>query len=131
MIRALKVTMIVYGAVGIFTGLVYVIIPRQLDEIFGYELGPAYIAAIEVSLGMCFIAACIFLIAAARDPLRYISWVKFAILFAILTLVGDIYSIIRGYIDFSHAAIAITINAIFSAALLAFYPWRAVKGAIK
>ena len=95
---------------------------------FGYEQGPAYIAAMEVTLGMCFIAACIFLIAAARDPLRYISWVKFAILFAILMLVGDLYSIIRGYIDFSHAGTGITLNAIFAAALLAFYPWRAVSG---
>ena len=126
--RALKVTMIVYGALGILCGLVYVVIPRQLDVMFGYELGPAYIAAMEVSLGMCFIAACVFLIAAARDPLRYISWVKFAILFAILMLVGDLYSIIRGYIDFGHAATGITLNAIFAAALLAFYPWQAVKG---
>jgi len=120
--------MIVYGALGILFGLVYVLIPRQLDIMFGYEAGPAYVAAMEVSLGISFIAVCVFLIAAARDPLRHIYWVKFAILFAVLMLVGDIFSVMRGYIDFGHAAMAITLNAVFTIAFLAFYPWRAAKG---
>ena len=127
MIRALKVTMIVYGAIGILFGLVYVIMPRQLDIMFGYEVGPAYVADMEVSLGVSFIAACVFLIAAARDPLQHIYWVKFAILFAVLMLVGDLFSVMRGYIDFGHAASGITLHAVFAAALLAFYPWRVAK----
>ena len=128
MIKALKVTMIVWGIMYILFGLAFIFVPTQLGDMFGYEKGPEYVHAMEVMLGMCFIAACVFVIAAARDPLRYISWVKFAILFTILMLVGDLYSIIRGYIDFSYAAMGITLNAIFAAALLAFYPWRAVKG---
>ena len=128
MIRALKVTMIVYGVLGILCGGLYVVIPRQLDVMFGYELGPAYIAAMEVTLGMCFIAACVFLIAAARDPLRHIYWVKYAILFAILMVVADLYSVIQGYVDFGQAVWGIILHAVFAAALLAFYPWRAARG---
>ena len=127
MIRALKVTMIVYGVVGILFGLAYILFPQQLREMFGYEQRPEYVLPVLASLGFCFIAAGVFLIAAARDPLRHIYWVKYAILFAILMVVADLYSVIQGYVDFGQAVYGIIIHAIFAVALLAFYPWRAAR----
>jgi len=127
MIKALKVTMIVYAVIGILFGLAYIFIPRQLGAMLGHEAGPASAAALGVVLGASFVAACIFLIIAARDPLKHILWVKYAIVFAILMLAAELYSFIIGYLDFSQAVMGIIIHAVFAAALLAFYPWRAAR----
>ena len=127
MLKALKVTMIVYGALGILFGLAYIFIPLELGDMFGYEQGPEYVAAFLAVLGVSFIAPCVFLIAAARDPLRHIYWVKFAILFAILMAVIELYSFIRGYLDFSQAGMGIILHAVFAVAFLVLYPWRAAR----
>ena len=127
MIKALKVTMIVYAAIGILFGLAFVFVPRQLGTMFGYEQGPAYVPALMASLGVSFIAACIFLLIAARDPVKHILWVKYAIVFAILMLAATLYSFILGYSNFSQSIMDIIIHAVFAAAFLAFYPWRAAR----
>ena len=129
MIKPLKVTMIVYAVLGILFGLAYVFIPRQLGAMFGFEEGPAHVYAIAASLGVSWVAACIFLIIAARDPLKHILFVKYAIVFAILSFAAELYSVIRGYMDFSDrgAVIGVVTHAVFAVALLAFYPWRAVR----
>jgi len=124
MIKALKVTMIVWGVIGILFGLAYIFIPTQLGEMFGFEKGPAHGYAMLASLGGSFIAVSVFVIAAARDPLRNISWVKFAILYSLVGLVMELYSVIRGYVDFAQAGMGIILWAIFAAAFLVFYPWR-------
>ncbi len=129
MTRALKVTMIVYGVIGILFGLAYIFVPRELGDMFGYEHGPAYVPYMLASLGGCFIAASVFIIAAARDPLRHISWVKFAILLSVLLLVTGLYSVIQGYVDFGQAGMGIILHAVFAAAFLVFYPWRAARSA--
>ena len=128
MIKPLKVTMIVYAVIGILIGLAFIFVPRRLFTMFGHEAWPASVAALGAELGVSFVAACIFLIIAARDPLKHILWVKYAIVFAVLMFAAGLYSLILGYTDFSQAAMGIIIQAVFAAALLAFYPWRAVKG---
>ena len=128
MIRPLKVTMIVYAVIGILIGLAMIFVPLQFFTMFGHEAWPASVAALGVECGVSFVAACIFLIIAARDPLKHILWVKYAIVFAILMFAAELYSPIIGYTDFSQAWTGIIIQAVFAAALLAFYPWRAVKG---
>lgn len=124
MIKALKVTMVVYALLGILVGLTFIFIPRQMGTMFGYEEGPAYVAAILASLGASYIAACIFLIIVARDPLKYILWVKYAIVFAILMFATNIYSLALGHSNVKQGATDIIIHGVFAAALLAFYPWR-------
>ena len=127
MIKPLKVTMIVYGVIGILFGLAYIFVPHQLAAMFGHEAGPAYVAALAAALGVSFVAACIFLIIAARDPLKHILWVKYAIVFAILMVASELYSVIMGYLTLGQALTAIIIHAIIAVALLAFYPWRAAR----
>ena len=126
MIKSLKVTMIVYAVIGILFGLGYIFVPNQLFAMFGIEAGSASVA-MAAALGVSFVAACIFLIIAARDPLKHILWVKYAIVFAILSFAAELSSCIRGYFDFSQAGIGIIIHAVFAIALLAFYPWRAAR----
>ena len=130
MLKALKVTLIVYGILGILYGLAYIFIPRELGEMFGYatEGAPMYVLAFLASLGVGIIAPSVFLIAAAGDPLRHISWVKFAILWSLLSLVAELYSVIQGFVGFGQAGMGIILHAVFAAAFLAFYPWRAACG---
>ena len=129
MVKALKVTMIVYAVAGLLFGLAYVFVPRQLGAMFGFEEGPAHVAAMAAALGASWVAACIFLIIAARDPLKHILWVKYAIVFAILSFAAELSSVIRGYMDFGDrgAVIGVTVHAVFAVALLIFYPWRVAR----
>jgi hypothetical protein len=124
-IKALKVTMIVYAVIGILFGLGYIFIPHQLAAMFGHDTLPELAGALAVALGASFVAACVFLIIAARDPLKHILWVKYAIVFAILMLASELYSVIMGYLAFGQAVTAIILHGIIAVALLAFYPWRA------
>ena len=127
MIRSLRVTMIVYAVIGILFGLAYILIPHQLADMFGYEEGPAHVAAFAVALGISFVAACYFIIIAARDPIKHILWVKYAIVFAILMFTAELYSFIKGYLTLGQAGMGIIMHAVFAVALLIFYPWRAAK----
>ena len=124
MIKALKVTMIVWGVIGILFGLAYIFVPRELGTMLGYEQGPAYVPYMLTGLAGCFISISVFIIVAARDPLRHINWVKFAILYCSLGVVLGLYSIIRGYVDVGQAGMGIIIDGAFAVAFLVFYPWR-------
>ena len=125
MLKALKVTMIVWGVFHIILGLAFIFVPEELGEMFGYtEEGPEYMLSFLASLGVGMIAPGVFVIVAARDPVKHILWVKFAILCAVLTLVVELYSVIQGYVTFDQAMMSIILPAVFAAALLVFYPWR-------
>ena len=126
MLKALKVTMIVYGVIGILFGLAYIFVPRQLGAMFGHEV--AFVTELAAVFGVSLVAIGIFLIIAARDPIKHILWVKYAIVFAILSLAAELYSFILGYITLGSALTPIILHAVFAVALLAFYPWRAAKG---
>ena len=127
MIKALKVTMITYAALGILFGLAFIFVPRQLGAMFGHEAGPASVASLAAALGVSFVAACVFLIIAARDPLKHILWVKYAIVFAILMLAAELSSVIKGNVTLGQAGTTLIIHTIIAAALLAFYPWRTAR----
>ena len=128
MLKALKVTMIVWAVLHIVLGLAFIFVPQQLGEMFGYTAeGPEYMLSFLASLGVAMIAPAVFVIVAARDPVKHILWVKFAILCAALNLVIELYSVIQGYVTFGQAAMSIILPAIFTAAFLIFYPWKAVK----
>ena len=127
MTKALKVVLIIYGVVEILFGLGFILFPQKLTEMFGFEKGPDYVQYILALLGFTLIAISVFLIAAARDPLRHISWVKFGILWAITGVIGGLYAVIRNYVDFGQAGMQIVMDAVLAVALLIFYPWRAVR----
>ena len=127
MIRALKVVLIVFGVIEILLGLSLVIFPDQAASMAGVSEASGYLIYTMASLGMCLIAPSVFLIVAARDPLRHINWVNFAILWCILGVVGGLYAIIRGVVGFSQVGMQIIMDAIFAVVFLALYPYRAAK----
>jgi uncharacterized membrane protein len=131
MIKALKVTMYIVGVVGILFGLAYILIPQQLGEVFGYQTSSevGYLTHFLAAYGGLFVVGSVFVIIAARDPLQHISWVKYAIAWTLVSLAVDAYSIMVGTVDFGEAMGGMIIAAVFAAALLIFYPYRAAKEA--
>lgn len=127
MTKALKVTMIVYGIIGILLGLVLVFVPDQMSTWFNAPALNDYEKYLSASIGLANIAAGVFIIMAARDPIKNISWVKFAIVWALFWVVTVVYGLVRGYVDFSEEGPALIINVIFAALFFAFYPWKASK----
>ena len=124
MIKGLKVTLIVFGVIEILVGLGFVFFLQEIGEMFGFEKGPDYVLYYGALFGLTIIAVSVFLIAAARNPLRHISWVKFAILWAITGVRAGVYSMILGYVDFGQAGMGIIWDTVVAVALLIFYPWR-------
>jgi uncharacterized protein YjeT (DUF2065 family) len=127
MIKGLKVVMIIWAAVAIFMGLVYIFFPDQLNEMGDY-VGSNLATYVLALLGVCYIAAGTFVILAALDPLKHIRWVQFAIAMAFLTVAVAGSSIGRGLVTFSQEGIPLIFNAVFVIALLALYPYQKVKG---
>jgi hypothetical protein len=127
MIKTLRVTMIIYALIGIIVGLASIFGPSQFYALFGIEELPGSTAAQALLTGFCFVSFGIFLIVAARDPIKHILWVKYAIAFALLMLVGELYSLNVGYVNLTEALAGIIVHAVFAVALLAFYPWSRAR----
>lgn len=126
--RALKVTLIVFGAVLILEGLIDIIIPDQRARLMGLGEIAGYVKLLMAILGATWVAVGVWLIVAGREPLLHINWVKFAITKCILVVVVSLSSIILGYVNFSQGGPLVILDAVFAVAFLAFYPWRAVHG---
>ncbi len=127
MIRGLKVVLIVFGVRNILLGLAFIVTPQLVANGLGFGEIADYVPYLMGIFGLSLIAPSVWLIAAARDPLRHITWVKFGILFMILGVVVQLYSVIQGGVDFSQVGIGIITDGVFGAALLVFYPWRAAR----
>ena len=125
MIKALRVVMIVWAIIVILYGLAFIFVPEQLGAMSGFEKGPAYVGYLSALLGVSWIVPAVFVIIAARDPLRNIMWVKFVTIWQVLSFAIDVYSLLRGFIDLSQGGVGLIIDAVFAVLFLIFYPWRA------
>lgn len=65
---------------------------------------------------------------AARDPIRQIQWVRFAIAFALLFVAVSVYLGLFVRNEFRSVLDGILIHGTFATLLLIFYPWRAARG---
>ncbi len=127
MILGLKVALIVVAVRNILLGLAFIIAPYQLTSLLGIGQVADYVLYYMGLLGISLIAPAVWLIAAARDPIQHITWVKFAILVNILGVVVQLYSILQGTVDFSQIWAGIILDAVFGVALLVMYPYRAAR----
>ena len=127
MTKALKILMIVFGAILVLVGLANILFPGQWGEMHGMREGPGYLMWIVALMGVISITVGVWVIIAGRDPLRDINWVKFAITWCILALVIHIYSIIKGYVGFNQVVGFVIIDAVFAILFLALYPWRRAR----
>lgn len=127
MIKALRVVLIVYGALYLVLGLGGIIFSDQVSGMFGIEEITDDIMYLVAIISVFSISAGVWLIIAGRDPLGNIYWVKFAITKAILSVVVEVYLIIQGCVDFNQVMVAIILDGVFAVLFLAFYPWRAAR----
>jgi hypothetical protein len=123
MLKALKVIMIIFGAILILKGLQDVILPGMMVEALGLEEPPLYLYQLKTVIGASSIALGIWIIIAMRDLLRNIIWVKFAITRCVLGVAAYVYSIIMGYVGFGDVAMFLILTAVFAVLFLALYPW--------
>jgi hypothetical protein len=129
MIKGLKIAMIAWSVIGILFGLAFLLAPNLMVAGFGLSLAPVYVQYFLALLGNMYIVTSIFVILAARDPLKHILWVQCAIAGSLMDMIAGLVFIIRGDLPFSQAGSVIIINLILVPALLIFYPWRKVSTA--
>ncbi len=122
MSRGLKVTMIVMGAVLCIEGILDMALPAQRAAGMGLGQCASHAQLPVALLGETWIAAGAWTIAAAREPLRHLNWVRFTLTLAVLLIVALSGAVLRGNVAFQAVAIDIAANALFVALLLVFYP---------
>ncbi len=128
MIRALKVIMVILGLILVLEGLADIAMPAQRAQLMGPVENSRVVEFYLTVLGATWVAAGLWAVAAARDPLRHVSWIKFAITLLVLLSGALLYSAARGYVSFGQVAIEVGLDVVLAAALFAFYPRRAVSG---
>lgn len=124
MIKGLRIAAIVWAVGGILFGLLYVISPEKTVSSAGYETGSIAIPYFLTYLGVAYIAFCVFLIIAAKDPLRNILWIQLAMVWSFLDVLVALIFYLRGDVSLSQAAWAFVTDGIPFVALMVFYPWR-------
>lgn len=129
MIKGLRIAAIAWAAGGILFGLEFILSPEKTLSSAGYETGPITIPYFLAYLGVAYLAACIFLIIAARDPLKNILWIQLAMVWSFLDVLVALYFYLRGNVTLSQAAWAFVTDGIPCVVLLAFYPWRKTSAA--
>jgi len=126
-LKALKVILIVYGAIAVVMGVLHIFVPDMLKAMMGLEEMPeACMSALYAMamVGVSFVAGGVYLIVAGtRDILRHIYWVQFALLWAILAVAGAVYSVLMGYVTFNQVMMPVIVDGVFFILLMAFYPW--------
>ena len=124
MIRALRVTVIVYSIALAVAGLLNIVIPEQMLKTLGFDALSDSARTVMLLVGAAYVAAGVWATVAARDLPKNLIWVKFLITKALLSDAAMLYLGIRGYTEFSDTWWFILIDVVFVALCLAFYPWR-------
>ena len=125
--RNLKVALVLFGAIHMVQGLFLIVDPNGLAALLGFTESVEALALVRYTmalLGGAFIAAGVWFIITALNPLQNINGVRFAIIWAALLLVIQLYTVAQGYIAFSQTWTEISLTAIFTVAFLVFYPYR-------
>ena len=125
MMRALRVTVIVYAVALAVAGLLNIVIPEQMMKTLGFDGLSDAARTVTLLVGAAYAAAGVWATVAARDLPKNLIWVKFLMTKALLSDVSMLYLGIRGYTEFSDTLWFILIDVAFVALCLAFYPWRA------
>ncbi|HET8938304.1 MAG TPA: hypothetical protein VFN67_32895 [Polyangiales bacterium] len=134
MLRALKITMSVFGAILAIEGILDIALPEQRALGMGLEQKFAQHAQMPMTiLGATWLAIGAWIIVGARDPLRHINWVKFVLTFPLVLLLVLVSSALRGHVSFQQILVDLVFDALFFVLFLAFYhrviPSHVTRGA--
>jgi len=131
MTKALKVVLIVFGAMWVVMGVLQAFFPDVVAAMMNLgempdTCSPGLYAL--AALGVSLIAGGIFfIIAGTRDILRNILWVQFALLWSILFVAIAVFSVLMDYVTFNQAMGSIISDGVFFILLMVFYPWGAAE----
>lgn len=120
----LKVALVIYGAIYIAQGIVFLVAPQWAAERAGFEELASYVPYFLGIIGGAYIAAGVWFAMTVLDPIQNINGVRFALLWAGLLLIIPLFALGQGYVETSQIIFGVILNAIFVAALLIFYPYR-------
>ena len=124
----LKIALIIYGAIHIAQGIALIVDPEWSAGFFDFQDLAIFVPYFLTVIGGAFIAAGVWFAMTGLDPLRNINGVRFAVLWAGLLLVIQLYSLGQDYVEISQIWPSVVLNAIFAAAFLIFYPYRRSLG---
>jgi hypothetical protein len=125
MLKALKVTFIIYGLLGLVMGALFLVVPDQMRDWFNMPAAPDYVKYFLGVMGSLFVVMGVFYVIVSRDLIANILWVKFAIAEGATGALVALYALLRSYGDFSQIGIGLIVHAVFTVLLLIFYPWKA------
>ncbi len=120
----LKIALVIYGAIYITQGIVLLVAPERMADMYGFGEVNDRVAYLMAVTGAAFIAAGVWFAMTFLDPVHNINSVRFAILWAGLLLVMPLYGLWQGYIEIGQVWLGLILNAIFAAAFLIFYPYQ-------
>jgi hypothetical protein len=126
--------MVLYGAIQMAEGIVMWIMPNRIYSYLGFDKYPNqfptnmpvatdFVSFILTVAGAAFIAGGFLFIVGSVNPVKNINALRFAILWAALTLTGQIYAIVKDYVTFGNIWWSPILTAIFLLGFLFFYPW--------
>lgn len=120
----LKVAMVLYGAIHLVQGFFLIIVPDRVVDLSGFGGVAGFEPYFLALLGSTFIAAAVWFIISGLDLLKNIAGVKFAIMWSVILLVVQLYTVANGTVTFGDTWVGIVETAIFAVAFLVFYPYR-------
>lgn len=120
----LKIALVIYGAIYITQGIILLVAPQRIADLYGFGNINDQMAYIMAITGSAFIAAGVWFAMTFLDPIRNMNSVRFAIIWACLMFITPLYAMWQNYVEFDHIWLGLVLNAIFAAALLIFYPRR-------
>ena len=127
MTRSLKVMLFIYGVIVILMGLVDIFMPDLLMQMYGFGEVAGIANYFGEIISAIFMAIGVWTIVAARDPLRYIIWLKFVITMSLFAITFSVHSMLVGYVDFSQISTPIIFHGFFAVVFLVLYPWGATR----
>jgi hypothetical protein len=120
--RGLEVTMAVFGAILCIEGTLDIALPEARAVGMGLDGCASHAQLPMAILGATWLAAGAWIVAGARDPIRHLDRVKFALAFPIVLLLTLTGAALRGHVAFSQVAIDMGFDALFAVLFFVFYP---------
>jgi hypothetical protein len=121
-LRGLKITMFVFGAILAVEGILDIAAPVQRAQGMGLGECAAHAQMPMAILGATWLVAGIWTIIGARDPMRHLSTVKLALSLPLVLLLALLGLALRGDVALQDVAIDIAADALFFVLFLVFYP---------
>lgn len=99
MMKKMTYLLYVIGAIQIILGLFYLFLPEFFLRSIGHNIPPADIYYPLAMLAARFIAYGIAFIYIAKEPLKYILWIKFMVLIQLIDLTAGIFYTTTGVVS--------------------------------